>query len=469
MRRRLLISYLSLMLFVLLALALPLGLSFDHAEHRRLTAQVQSEAYVFALRVDEALSSESPVQQLADLARMFRRQTGLSVVVVDAKGSVVAVSGPHEPAVGEDLAARRDLGMALRGRQVTLERALPGGDVLSVGVPVLAGGRPVGALRVSSSLTAVSDRTRDNWLLLGALSGVVALVVLLVSTLLARSFTRPLKALDAGAARLGEGDLSARVDVPQDPPELHGLACSFNSTAERLETLVRSQQAFVADASHQLRTPLAALSLRLENLEAEGPEFRVDDLDGARREVERLARLVDGLLTLARAEDAGAPTAAIDVEGLVRGRRDAWSAVAAERGVELRCAVDAHAVRSAPGRLEQVLDNLISNALDVAPTGTAVVVTAQEVGGNVRLEVQDAGPGMSAEQRARAFDRFWRGGADRARAPGRLGGFGLGLAIVGRLVAADGGTVELLDSPLGGLSVLVTLPVAADALTPVPG
>jgi len=452
------------MLFVLLALALPLGLSFENAERRRLTGQVQSEAYVFALRVDEALSNQSPVQELADLALMFRRQTGLSVVVVDAQGAVVARGGSHEPGRGADLSRRRDVGTALRGRQITLERGVGGEDVLSVAVPVLARGVPVGALRVSSSLAEVADGTRDNWLLLGALCGIVALVVLLVSTLLARSFTRPLAELDAGAARLGEGDLSARVDVPDDPPELHGLACSFNATAERLEALVRSQQAFVADASHQLRTPLAALSLRLENLEAEGPEFRLDDLDGARREVQRLARLVDGLLTLARAEDAPAPTEAVDVRTLVGGRRDAWVAVADERGVLLRCEVDALAVRSAPGRLEQVLDNLISNALDVAPVGSALVIAAHRDREHVRLEVRDAGPGMSMDQRSRAFDRFWRAGSERRHRSDGLGGFGLGLAIVGRLVAADGGTVELLDAPEGGLAVVVTLPIASTAV-----
>jgi signal transduction histidine kinase len=449
------------MVFVLLALELPLGLSFANAEHRRLTSQVQTDAYALALRVGEAMADSPPTEGLPRLTRLFHRQTGMRAVVVDAGGRVVAATGAHEPNPGQDLSRRSEIAAAARGRQSTGERPLPSGQVLSVTVPVLSSNDAVGAVRVSAPLGVVAERTRDHWLLLAGLGGVVAMVVLLVSVLLARSFTRPLAALDAGAARLGEGDLAARVDVPDDPPELHGLARSFNATAARLETLVLAQQAFVADASHQLRTPLTALSLRLENLEEEGSDFRVEDLQGARTEVRRLARLVDGLLTLARAEDAAAPTTDIDVSAVLAGRRDAWEAVAVERGVRLEADTEAPGVRSVPGRLEQILDNLLSNALDVAPAGTAVTMTAARAGAKVRLEVADAGPGMTPEQRARAFDRFWRAEPSRRD----RGGFGLGLAIVGRLVAADGGTVQLGDAPQGGLSVVLLL---AAAPVPVP-
>lgn len=467
MRRRLLLSYLSLTVFVLLALELPLGLSFENSERRRLTGQVQTEAFALAVRVDEALSNPGPDADavLATLMRTFRKQAGLGAVVVDHDGRVVAATGQAEPPAASELGTRPEVAAALKGRQATRERTAAGDDVLSVAVPVLAGGETVGAVRVTSSLDPVDESTANHWLLLGGLGGVIALVVLLVSVLLARSFTRPLAALDAGAARLGDGDLAARVPVPDDPPELRGLACSFNATAERLETLVRSQQTFVADASHQLRTPLAALSLRLENLEAEEPDFRVEDVDGALTEVRRLARLVDGLLVLARAEDAPAATATVGLQELVDRRLDAWSAVAGERGVSLAADVDDLAVRSAPGRLEQVLDNLLSNALDVAPVGSVVRVDAQSRVDRVQIEVSDHGPGMTLEQRARAFDRFWR--AEPANK--HLGGFGLGLAIVQRLVRADGGGISLADAPGGGLVVVLDLPAARlPASVPVP-
>ncbi len=167
----------------------------------------------------------------------------------------------------------------------------------------------------------------------------------------------------------------------------------------------------------------------------------------------RLSRLVDGLLELAHAERSSDPSALLELGPLVDGRVEAWSALAAERNVTLLAELDDDlVVRSGPGRLEQVLDNLLSNALEVAPSGTAVRITGRRIGDRIELAVLDAGPGMTPDQRARAFDRFWRPqGADGD------GGSGLGLAIVQRLVTADGGTVELDRSPEGGLAARAVL------------
>ena len=210
--------------------------------------------------------------------------------------------------------------LAQRGIDVTGSYSDPLlGSTMGVAVPVLANGKVEGAVQVELSKAETEARIQRNWLLLAGLGGVIALVVLLVSTLLARSFTKPLADLDRGAARLGEGDLAVRVDVPDDPPELTGLARSFNATAERLEALVRSQQAFVADASHQLRTPLAALRLRLENLEADGGESGSEDIERSLAEVQRLSQLVDSLLVLTRAEAARRMPEPVDL-GAVIGR-----------------------------------------------------------------------------------------------------------------------------------------------------
>jgi signal transduction histidine kinase len=457
-RRRLLISYLSITLFVLVALALPLGLSFSQTEERRLTSRVQDDAYTLALRTGTPLE-QGDTPTLDRLVHQLAGRAHAAIVVVDAQGTVLASAGTAVPRPGATTAGVADLDAGRAGHQVTGRRGTPAGDMLAVTVPVLSADGRVGALRVAASVAVVDDAVQRNWLLLAGLAGLIALIVGLVSTLLARSFTRPVAALDASAARLGDGDLAARVDVPDDPPELRRLARSFNATAERLESLLSSQRGFVADASHQLRTPLAALRLRLENIEADGPQHHPEDLEGALAEVTRLTDLVDSLLILARAEDAPTPSVDVSLRPVIEARLDAWSAVAAERGVRLDAAVADAGVRSEPGRLEQVLDNLLSNALDAAPAGTVVEVAVRAVGEQVRITVRDRGPGMTLEEQARAFDRFWRSpDARHSRS-----GFGLGLPIVRRLVLADGGDVLLGDGPGGGLAVTVSLPAARRA------
>jgi len=459
-RRRLLASYLSITLFVLIALGLPLGVSYANTEHRRLANDVQQDAFAFAQRAGALVDNDATDARatLDTVVDEFSRDMDATVVITNADGDVVVASPGSRTA-----ASTPAMALAQRGVEVTdtvEDRRV--GSALGVALPLVVGGQIKGAVLVARAKAPTEHRIQNNWLLLGALGGVIALVVLLVSTLLARSFTKPLVDLDRGAARLGEGDLAVRVEVPGDPPELAGLARSFNATAERLEALVRSQQSFVADASHQLRTPLAALRLRLENLEADGIDSRPEDIERALAEVQRLSQLVDSLLVLTRAEAARRMPESIDLGAVVADRRDAWFAFAAEREVDIVADAPPIQVRSVPGRLEQVLDNLLSNALDVAPTGSALHIDARRDGDDARLEVRDSGPGMTPEQRARAFDRFWRAGA--ARRDG--GGFGLGLAIVRELVNADGGTVALDDADEGGLRVAITLPLANGMVPP---
>jgi signal transduction histidine kinase len=259
----------------------------------------------------------------------------------------------------------------------------------------------------------------------------------MVGLRLAQAVVRPMRALERVAASVGSGDFAARAEEGAGPAEMRSLARVFNATVGSLARLLQSQGEFVADASHELRTPLTALRLRLEN----------GDVDGALAETIRLSGLVDGLLALARADAQPASHELVNLERVARERVDAWLAAAAERGVTLDLVHEGEApARASESRVSQVLDNLLANALAVAPAGSVVTVSARPA----ELRVRDAGPGMSAEQRARAFDRFWRAGSGP-------GGSGLGLAIVKRLVEADGGTVELAEAPGGGLEAVVRL------------
>jgi signal transduction histidine kinase len=210
----------------------------------------------------------------------------------------------------------------------------------------------------------------------------------------------------------------------------------------------------VADASHQLRTPLTALRLRLENLARDVAPQGHADLEGALAEVERLSRLVDGLLALARADAAEAQPARVDLCAVGEGRLEAWSAEADACNVRLVTHLPADLwALATPESVEQVLDNLIANALAVSPRGGTLTVTGRVAGVFAELHVVDEGPGMTEEERRRALERFWRG------APGG-GGTGIGLAIASRLVTADGGELRLDEAPAGGLDAVVRLPVS---------
>jgi signal transduction histidine kinase len=461
--RRLLLSYVSIIMLVLLLLEIPLGIALADAERRRLETDVQRDAVALVLRSEEFLEKTPTGQNAAlqTLAEQYQREHEGRVVFVDTKGHSVADSDPPTdangaPSVGRSFATRPEIEQALQGKDVLGERYSDtlGTDLLYAAVPILSGGDVQGAVRITYPLSFVNSRIRRIWLVLAGIGAVVLLVVSLVCIMLSRSLTRPIGDLERGARALGRGQLDTRVALPSGPHELRALARSFNSTAARLEQLVDAQRGFVADASHQLRTPLAALRLRLENLADEVTPEGSTDLAGATEEVARLSLLVDGLLALARAEQHGSQPTPVDVREVVDLRCDAWRDLAAEQEVALDVTGPSVLALTTPGRLEQVLDNLLNNALEVAPPGSSINLDVRRDGDEILITVADAGPGMTDEQRAHAFDRFWR--AEERESTG----FGLGLAIVRQLAVADGGDVTLAAATDGGLEVIVTLPAA---------
>lgn len=269
-----------------------------------------------------------------------------------------------------------------------------------------------------------------------------------------RSVTRPLARVGTAATGLAEGQLDRRAPDDRGPSEVRTLAREFNEMAARLQELVSSQQAFVLDASHQLRSPLTAMRLELEVLEG---DVREEDRAGVHRALDaatRLGRIVDGLLALARAGGATREATALDVGALATARVRAWEPVAREAGRDLaRTGDDEARATGVSDYLEQVLDNLVDNALRAAPVGSTVDVDVAEQPDVVVIAVRDHGAGMDDEAKRRAFDRFWRGQAESSDT-----GTGLGLPIARRLVAAIGGALVLVDTPGGGLTVEVRLP-----------
>lgn len=453
MSRRLLLGYLGLVVVVLAALEIPLGVQNARSERSDLETKVEHDATTLASLAQDALrrQTHSGLAPVAGVAYKYRTDTGGRVVIVDRRGNAVIDTNPRGAGV-EGFASRPEVGAALRGQVAagTRHSRTLGTNLLYVAVPVASGGVVRGAVRITYPTSEVDDRIRRYWLVLAAIAGIVLAIAGGIGLRLAAFVTRPLRRLEHAASELGGGDLTARADDRDGPEEVRSLAAVFNDTAAQLEQLLRSQDEFVADASHQLRTPLTALRLRLENLARDVTPDGEGELSAALAEVERLNGLVDALLALARADARAGPAERVELAMLVRERADAWNALAEERGVRLAAvARDGVAAHASQERVRQVLDNLVENAVEASPRGGTVTVEARPAPPWVELHVRDEGPGMSTEERRRAFDRFWRAGGGE--------GSGLGLAIVRRLVEADGGSVELLGDHGNGLEAVVRL------------
>jgi signal transduction histidine kinase len=458
--RRLLGTYLLLTLVVLLALEVPLAIGYRDRQISQLQSGLERDAFVLASFASDTLAgTASPPADLAVVASNYNAKADGRVVIVDSSGEVLADS---DPAVAgqRNFASRPEIADALSGQIATGSRysTTLGNGLVYVAVPVSVGNRILGAVRVSYSTDQIDTKVRRYWLLLAGAGLATLAIAAAVGVLLARWVTRPIAALQMAATKIGDGDLTSRADANSGPPEVRALATAFNTTALRLEHLVTAQEQFVADASHQLRTPLTALRLRLEMLELDDEEQSREDIEGARDEVQRMSRLVDGLLALARAERT--PTtrprrAALST--VVRERASAWQPLAAERDVAIDAGGADMRARFDPDHLSQILDNLIANALEVSPPGSTLSIHVDREdsasGTIVAVHVVDEGPGLSDEERDRAFDRFWRATNEHSE----LGGSGIGLAIVQKLAAADGGRAELRAAPGGGIDAVVLL------------
>ena len=453
MTRRLLATYLTITALALAVLAVPLGLTFAERERDRLSFDIERDAIVIASLAEDDLESDTAPQLDAVLAEYRERTTG-RILVVDRRGISVADSDGRD-VPPRDYSTRPEIRDALEGRRAigTRRSTTLGENLVFVAIPIASSGAVHGAVRITFPTAARDARVRDVWLRLALLSAVVLALVAGVGFVLARGVSRPLQVLDGAAEQIAAGNLAARVPVDRGPPEVRILAATFNRTAARLDQLVGAQQRFVADAAHQLRTPLTALRLRLENLEPHLPDEQHPQLDAAVQEVQRLGHIVAGLLLLARHDAEPLANVPVDLGPVVADRLAAWADVAAEQDIALTQRLPDHLWVLAPaGAVEQILDNLLSNALTASPPYLTIAVTLTRSPVHGELHVVDQGPGLDGEAREQAFERFWR----RDGRPGT----GLGLAIVRELARSAGGDARLDPGPGGqGLDAVVELPL----------
>jgi len=456
MTRRVVLSYLAVALFVLVVLEIPLAIRYAQDAEYRLSVALERDAVVVADLVNDALR-EGAVRVTPELGDYAT--TDLRIVIVDADGDTVYDSvDPDAVDLGRDFSSRPEVAEALSGIRATGTRfsVTLDQELQYVAVPVASGGIVHGAVRITYPTDALRAQVLRTWLLF-ALTGLAVLIAVVpVGIAVARWVTRPTTALTERVERLADGELDVRADATVGPPEVRELAAGFNAMADRLGTLLADQRAFAADASHQLRSPLTALRLEIEQLTDMEDDERTEAVDRSVREIERLTGIVTSLLTLAR-HDGSDEVELLDVDAaaIARERIAAWRPLAAQRRVRLTddTVSEVASARCGEGFLEQILDVLIANAATVSPDGGTIRIRVEETAdGPVRILVEDEGAGLEEDALERAFERFWRA----PRRP-RGSGSGLGLPIARRLARLAGGDVALERREPTGIRAVVTL------------
>jgi signal transduction histidine kinase len=290
-----------------------------------------------------------------------------------------------------------------------------------------------------------------------------AVLALLLGIIISRTLTRPIRELTQATHAISEGDLSQQVPV-RTKDELGELAQAFNKMSTELSRSVNARKQMTADIAHELRTPL---SLILGHAEAvhDGvlPPTR-ENFEIIREEATRLEHLVNDLRTLSLA-DAGELTISpqvIEPERLVNEVASLYQYETRKKNITLNLDVASPlpAIEVDPGRMTQVLTNILDNATRHTPEGGSITLRARQIGTNVELSVQDSGPGVPAEVLERIFERFYRTDSSRQR-DGDMGGSGLGLAIARSIVQAHGGQLSAESEPEQGLKIIISLPVSS--------
>jgi two-component system, OmpR family, sensor kinase len=275
---------------------------------------------------------------------------------------------------------------------------------------------------------------------------------------LGRHGLRPLTSMAAEARAITASTLDTRLTVPPAGAELEQLAASFNTVLDRLGSALSTQRRFMADASHELRTPISimrtAADVTLSQPARDETEYR-EALSAVAQQGSRLTRLVDDMLVLARADGGGYPMvwSSVNLAEVVDGCVRELTARADEKRITVRAALAPAVIKGDEALLRRMVGNLLGNALIYTPSGGSVDVALARSNGHVEVRVADTGPGVPEQDRERVFERFVR--LDPARA---AGGSGLGLAIARWVAEAHGGDVRIVSTGPGGTVFAASLP-----------
>ena len=445
-----------LSLLAIAALAVPLALSLAD---RRTAALAAERGRQLAALADSAALPDVQLEQLVD---RYYQVYGEGLLIVDSDGRTLAARGlsNSEPAVAT--AANHALVDAPAPRWTHImpwdrRRVLAAAGVRR-------DGQLVGAVVVAVDTTVAARDVTNAWLWVAAGCLVLLVLAVLVARALTRWVLRPLTGLERAVAEMTEGVAGPPANMA-GPPELRHFTSAFNAMAHVVRASLDRQRRLVADASHQLRNPLAALRLRADSLEDHVAEEGRSTYSSMTSELDRLENLLQQLLRLARAEEvSGSRTVGLstavaestDLDDVIEQRIAFWQPVAERQHQQLR--YQSHppglSVQLARHDVEQLLDVALDNALRYAGADTTVTVSTVPTGEMVDLVVSDNGAGLPDDDLSSAAARFWRGHDDRA-------GTGLGLAIASEIAAGHGGTISVEPAPEGGLLIRYSLPPAS--------
>ena len=467
LQARLLATYLALVGLSVAGLILFVGFRLQRAALDQAQRELEMQSDIIANALREPLEYRATTgRPLDNLLRSYAQSAGVQVTLADAnRRPLVSSDDPPGKADGHKDDNHKDdddhkSDKAQSGDPVSIAPGERGGR-LFVGSPISGdNGQPIGYVQVSVPTEPIYAEMRQTWLSLLALGGGVVLLTTLASLTLARQIARPIESLTTVSDALAAGDLSRRVE-PAGADEIARLGRAFNQMADQVTDMLSRQQAFSANAAHELRSPLTALRLRIEMLQTYVPTE--DDLtrrylaqmDG---EVQRLQHLVDNLLALAAVDEAAAPPRApLDLAPLLYDTADSLHPLAQTADVTLTVDVPPHLppVTANAEQMRMVVWNLLENGVKYTPPGGTVTLSAAASDATVDISVADTGIGIPADALPHIFERFYR--VDKARSR-RAGGAGLGLALAHDIVAAHGGSVGVESAPGQGSRFTVRLP-----------
>jgi signal transduction histidine kinase len=424
---------------------------------------------------NNSASSTKALAQISLLTKRYANETRTRVTLLDIHGAALVDSEFLTTSVANQF-VQVEVQAAIHGKEQhdIRQEPLTHTSMLYAAAPIREGESILGIIRLARPMSQVMANLQRLLMRL-ALAGLLTLLsVSLLGFWFSQRLVQPIKIIERVALAVGRGDLTQQVPVATDD-ELGALARAFNFMLNRLRQMIEQQQLFVANASHELRTPMTNIKLRAEALLNGGkddPAVMTRYLTEIDSEADRLRRLATTLLDLAQLEanhtTRKAPEAALDLSDSLQTviATMQWRAEQAGLTFTHEIAAPLPPLRIWPEHLEEILVNLIDNAIKFTPAGGTIRLTTPIANGTCRFQVSDSGPGIPADEIPYIFDRFYRVDKARSRRRGRSGvgsGAGLGLAIVKTLVEINNGKVWAENSVDQGASFVVEFPLATDA------